>query len=75
MDEIKIQLKKLKNCKSPVPDTIQPEMYEYLSENKKVLETLTKTMNYIIESGNIPLEWKTSITKLIPKNKKPRVNE
>ena len=74
IDEVKIQLKKLKNGKSPGPDTIRPEMYKYLLENKKVLETLTKTMNYITESGNIPLEWKTSTTKLIPKNEKPRVN-
>ena len=71
----KNQLEKIKNGKAPGPDEIKPETYKHLLKKQHMINLLTKTINNILETNIVPNSWKTSNTKLIPKNKNPRVNE
>ena len=73
--EIEKQINKLKIGKASGPDTIKPELYKNLIKCESLIFILTKLMNDVMNSGIIPYEWKQSITKLIPKNKKPKFED
>ena len=57
------------------PLSLVPELYKFLTRSSEILKTLTNLLNDTLQNGNIPDGWKTSNTKLIPKVKKPKVNE
>ena len=70
--ELKRQLKKAKEKKSPGPDGIKAELYKVMTDSEKCLTELTKCYNNIIELGVKDDGWTISNTKMIPKAVKPR---
>ena len=74
-DEVIKVIKNLKNKKAAGPDQCKPEFYKALITKKKCISTLTKCFNNIIETGDIPQEWRTSQTKMIPKKTKPTAKD
>ena len=74
-EDVENQIKKLKPGKAAGPDSLKPELYKYLVENPRVISTLAKIFNKILETGSIPDDWKTSKTILIEKEKKPMVED
>ena len=67
--------KKLKNKKAPGPDGLKNEPYKKLSSDHVTLESLTECYINIIEGENCPINWKESVTVMIPKKRKPMVSE
>ena len=74
-EQIETILKKLKNNKSPGPDGLKNELYKKLAEDRITLDALTECYKNIIEEENPPQEWKQSTTVMIPKNRKPTVDQ
>ena len=68
-EDINTQLMKIKAGKAPGPDTIRPELFKYLADEKYIINNLMIIYNNIIETGIIPENWKKSNTVLIPKIK------
>ena len=46
-----------------------------MTENESFIKHLTIGLNNALQKGEIPSEWKTSNTTLVPKNRKPTANE
>ena len=67
--------KKLKNKKAPGPDGLKNEPYKKLSSDHVTLESLTECYINIIEGENCPINWKESVTVMIPKKRRPMVSE
>ena len=74
-EKVENVLKKLKNKKAPGPDGLKNEMYKKLSDDKLTINTLTECYKKLIEGSSIPTEWKKSVTIMIPKMRKPTVNQ
>ena len=74
-DNIRKQLNKLKGGKQPGPDGIKPEIYRWIKNSDTCVNTLTATMNKLLNDRKPPEQWKTSKTILIPKKSKPKYNE
>ena len=60
-------LNNLKNKKSAEPDNCKPEFYKTLATQPGCIITIVRCLNKVLITGNIPEEWRTSHTKLIPK--------
>ena len=73
--ETKTQINKMKNNKAPGQNAIQIELYKSAINNNTCLEKITAALNNTIQNDQIPANWCSSITKLIPKNKKPTVKD
>ena len=69
--ELKQTLGRLKTGTAAGPDELKPEMYKVILKSERSLIILNKCMNNSLESRNIPQEWKTSRTRMLPKKKKP----
>ena len=63
-EDIKTQIRKIKSGKAPGPDNIKPELYKYLIDNENIVQNMKNILNNIIETGDIPEDWKSSITIL-----------
>ena len=74
-NEVKTNIKKLKDNKASGPDNIKPEYIKILEKCQNGIEIFTKCFNEITCTGNVPEKWKGSKTKLIPKCKKPKVKD
>ena len=68
-------LKRIKNKKAIGTDEIKGEFYKEFAKSRVLTEELVKHMNIVLETGNIPEEWKKSRTVMIPKTAKPTVKE
>ncbi len=68
-------IRNLKNKKVAGPDKCKPEFYKAFIEKKKRMSILTKCFNKVLETGDIPHEWRTSQTKMIPKKTKPTAKD
>ena len=75
VEEVRKELKRLKKSKKPGPDGIKSEIYGWIGEDRYCLETITRSMNGVMESGKPPNKWKKSTTLLIPKKSKPTSKE
>ena len=70
MQEIKQEIAKLHNCKSPGPDKI---VNEFLKDGGPVLiEKLKELFNKIFKSETIPNQWREAIRVNIDKRKKDK---
>lgn len=59
LEEIKLQVKWLKNHKSPGENEVQAELLKYGGE--ELLTKIGKLINQICKSEKIPEEWKTAM--------------
>ena len=82
MDEVRIEIKdvrkalrNLKNGKQAGPDGMKPEIYKWLLGSDVCLKKLLEDFNWILNMGVPPEEWKTSKTVMIPKVRRPKLNE
>ena len=73
--ELKDQIQKMKNKKAPGRNKVQVELYKEVIKDNTSLGKITKGINNTVQEDIIPNSWKSSITKLIPKNKKPTVKD
>lgn len=74
-EQVENKLKNLRNKKSPGPDTLKNELYRKLKNDKITLSTLTDCYRVIVEGQSPPADWKQSVTVMIPKQKKPMVDQ
>ena len=54
---------------------MNPELYKALTHSNLCIRKLTECFNKIIDDSIFPEDWKSSKTVMIPKVKKPKVNE
>ena len=74
-NDLKQQIKKMKNKKSPGPDNIKIEIYKSIAENNYSCKRLLTEINKTIQNNEIPLKWKRTTTKLIEKSNKPTIKD
>lgn len=74
-EELTKVLKKVKNKKAAGPDEIKPELYKAMLNSEICLSKLTECYNRVLEGSNIPGEWRTSRTVMIPKTNKPQAKQ
>ena len=74
-EDIRNQLKKLKEGKAPGPDGLKPELFRLMSKSEICIKALKTSYNSIIESGRENPEWDKSKTTLVPKVKNPTVKD
>ena len=65
-EQVENKLKNLRNKKSPGPDTLKNELYRKLKNDKITLSTLTDCYRVIVEGQSPPVDWKQSVTLMIP---------
>ena len=75
IEDLKKQIGKMKRNKSPGPDNIKIEIYKAILEDNEIISALCISMNKVIETGQIPPEWKQSKTVLLKKKKCPTVDD
>ena len=76
-NELIRKIKELKNKKASGPDGIKNEIWKAIGRNEICRKVLLDCMNNELTEPNLPIppSWKTSITKAIPKVKKPTAQE
>ena len=72
VNEVIEQIKSMKNGKATGPDEVKAELYKCLIEDGNIITLLTDLLNDVLETGNIPDDWKESKTILIEKKSKPQ---
>ncbi|XP_030751542.1 uncharacterized protein LOC115879046 [Sitophilus oryzae] len=65
LDEVRHSITRLKNNKATVPDNVQAEILKLLEDNQ--LKLLTKLLNKIYETGELPSDWLVSTFIPLPK--------
>lgn len=75
VQQAKSAIQSLKNNKSPGPDGCKPEFYKALLRKTGCINTITRCLNKVLETANIPQEWKASNTTMIPKQAKPTAKD
>ena len=74
-EDIKKQLKRLKEGKAPGPDGIKPEIYKALVDSDIGINALQQSYKKIIDNGEKSRKWNKSKTTLTPKIKKPTAKD
>jgi len=69
------RLRKIKNGKSAGPDSMKGEIYKALINSEKSIEAMLEVYNGCLNYNAAGAGWKDSITKMIPKNRKPAARE
>jgi len=69
------RIKKLKNGKRAGPDGLRGEMYKSLQNSNICIDTMLKAYNGCIQEKILGVEWKDSVTKMVPKEKKPTAEQ
>jgi hypothetical protein len=59
----------MKNCKAVGPDRIPAEFLKLLLESPEALEMITRLMCWVWRRQEVPQSWKTTVIKVIFKNK------
>ncbi|ROL42668.1 RNA-directed DNA polymerase from mobile element jockey [Anabarilius grahami] len=65
--EVELAMKKIKNCKAAGPDDIPVEVWKLLG--RQGTDILAVLFNKIVDTGEVPSAWSTSVTVPIWKNK------
>ena len=73
--EVKSTLRSIKNNKAAGNDNLKPELYKCLVNNDYCIKELTRCFNIMMNDKLLPEEWKSSITKMIPKTARPTVKD
>ena len=73
--DLERRLNKLKNGKAPGPDGVKGEMYKEMGRSKVCLKGMTGVYNGVLEDGEIGDGWKRSRTVMVPKVRKPKVEQ
>ena len=68
-DDIKRQIKKLKNRKAPGPDGLKPELFKIMKDSEICINGLKMSYKYILESGEENPNWDTSKNYTCTKSK------
>lgn len=71
VEEVKALVAGLKLRTAPGPDGLKNELYRELAKSTKGLQVLTRCMRTEIGLFHKPESWKSSITIMIPKKRKP----
>ena len=74
-EEVVRVIKTLKNGNVPGEDGLKAEIFKGMLNSPKLIETMKHCFNEIVNTGKIPISWKTSITKMIPKKTKPTASD
>ena len=69
--EVQRYVTKTKNKTAPGPDGIKNELYKALIMSTEGLKALTRCMEEELKVARKPSSWKSSVTKMIPKQKNP----
>ena len=75
IEDIKRQIKKMKNNKAPGPDKIKIEIYKAITEKEDIMLSLCNLFNKVLDTGDVPISWKQSKTVLIQKKKRPTIDD
>ena len=74
-EEVRKILKKIKNRKAGGVDGMKGEMYKELEKGKVAVQSICESFNKILQEGKEPDTWKMARMKMIPKKKRPEVDE
>ena len=74
-EEVKAIIQKMRNKKAAGPDGLKGELYKALAKSDVCMKKITDCLNNIIESEEVPEEWKQSRTVLLEKKRKPTVKD
>ena len=74
-EKVRQVINKLKRRKAAGSNKLKPELYIEIAKSEICLETIAKCFNNVLQSKNVPAEWKQSRTKLIAKKRKPTVKD
>ena len=74
-DRVRKILKKMKNRKAPGSDGLKTELFKCLEKSNQLVEEIVTSLKGTLEAGIVPEGWKNSLTKMIPKVRKPKVHE
>ena len=74
-EELKVNLRKLKNNKAAGTDKLKAELFKELGKRGTCREVMLKCFNSVLEGGNTPESWNTSRTKMIKKERRPTVRD
>jgi len=69
------RLRKLKNGKKAGPDGLRGEIYKAMQNSDTCINTMLNAFNSCIENKTLGAGWNKSITKMIPKDKKPKAEQ
>ena len=75
VEDVKRQINKMKKNKAPGPDTLRIEIYKALIEEEEIISMMCILMNKVLETGQVPANWKTSKTVLLEKKKRPTIED
>ena len=75
MKEIDEHLSKIKSRKAPGPNGLKNELLKSLSNSRIFKEIIIKCFNDILNGNEVPVSWKSSKTKMIPKIRKPCIKD
>ena len=75
VEDVKRQINKMKKNKAPGPDTLRIEIYKALIEEEDIISMMCILMNKVLETGQVPANWKTSKTVLLEKKKRPTIED
>lgn len=64
-EEIQSAIKRMKGGKSPGTDGFPMEWYKTMQD--KLIPTLLKTFNWVLENKNVPPSWREAMISIIPK--------
>ena len=74
-EELKENLRKLKNNKAAGTDKLKAELFKELGKRGKCREVMLRCFNSVLEGGDTPESWNISRTKMIRKERRPTVRD
>ena len=74
VQDVKQQLQRIKEKKSPGPDGMKPDIFKILGTDEQCTQVLTFVLNKIMRQEDMnPNSWALSKTIMVPKKKKPTI--
>ena len=76
VQNVKQQIQRIKEKKSPEPDEIKPDIFKILGTDEQCTQVLTYVLNKIMKQEEMsPNSWALSKTVMVPKRKKPTIRD
>ena len=76
VQDVKLQLQRIKEKKSPGPDGMKPDIFKILGTDEQCTQVLTYVLNKIMRQEDMsPNSWALSKTIMVPKKKKPTIRD
>ena len=76
VEDVKQQLQRIKEKKSPEPDGMKPGILKILGTDEECTQVLTDVLNKILRQEDMsPNSWALSKTIMVPKKKKPTIRD